>query len=154
MTIDLKVIYEFLLQRNLLKNASKTQFLIFKTINMNMQDVFESISLVNDIVSAVPEYLFLGLIINEKLDWSSHISKVCNKINPYIGVLKKIWHFVDKKTLMLIYYAYIDSALIYGLPIWGSAPQKYLDRLQILQNKAIKFIEKKAPPNTNHGIIF
>ena len=52
-------------------------------------------------------------------------------------------HFLDKKTLMLLYYAYIDSVLIYALPIWGSASQKYLDKLQILQNKTVKIIENR-----------
>ena len=52
-------------------------------------------------------------------------------------------HFLDKKTLMLLYFAYIDSALIYCSPIWGAGPQKYLDKIQVLQNRAKKYIENK-----------
>ena len=65
---DLNTIYEFLLDRNLVINSSKTEFILFKTINMNKKDIFYSLPLGNETISAVSEYVFLGLVINEKLD--------------------------------------------------------------------------------------
>ena len=82
----------------------------------------------------------MGLIIDEKLNWSRHVAKVASKIAPYAGILKRIRHFVDTTTLMLIYYAYIDSHLNYVLPVWAAAPKTYLNTLKVLQNKSIKTI--------------
>jgi len=47
---------------------------------------------------------------------------------------------MPKRALLSIYYALVHSNLLYALPIWGSAYQSQLQKLTILQNKAIKLI--------------
>ena len=108
-----------LLDLNLVINAKKTKYIIFKSRNMHTTDIFHSLMINNEKIDSVNEYNYLGLIIDEKQNWSSHVAKVANKISPYVGILKRLRHFVNHKTLMLIYYSYIDSHLIYVLPIWA-----------------------------------
>ena len=111
---------------------------------MHTSDIFQFLQVNNEKIDSVSEYNYLGLIIDEKLNWSSHVTKVANKIAPYIGILKRLRHYIDIKTLMLIYYSYVDSHLIYVLPVWGSAPKTYMNTLKVLQNKSLKTINFKS----------
>ena len=45
----------------------------------------------------------------------------------------------------MIYHAYIESHLTYVLPVWGTAPNLYLNIIKVLQNKCMKIILKKSP---------
>jgi len=43
--------------------------------------------------------------------------------------------------LFILYYSFIHSRLIYGLPIWQSVTNQNKKHIQVLQNKAIKYIK-------------
>ena len=139
---DLKIITEFLLSINLVVNANKTHFLIFLSRNMRLDNIFDSISINNQVITSVSEYKYLGLIIDQKLNWSSHVTKVAKKIAPYVGIFKRLKYFVNINTLKLL-YSYIDCHLTYLLPVWGSAPDTYIHVLKVLQNKCLKIILQK-----------
>ena len=55
-----------------------------------------------------------------------------------MSVKKYVNHFVNQKALKAIYYAHVNSQLIYCLPVWGAAPKTYLNSLQVLQNRFMK----------------
>ena len=58
-------------------------------------------------------------------------------------MLYKIRNIVETSTLLLIYYALIQSHLDYGILVWGGAPQYLIDKLLRLQKKAIRIIARK-----------
>ena len=47
---------------------------------------------------------------------------------------------LNSSSLLLLYYSLIHSHILFGLPLWGNANQSYLNRLQRLQNKALRII--------------
>ena len=65
------------------------------------------------------------------------------KLTRAVGMLSKIRHFVDYKTLKNIYYALFQSHLIYGLQIWVTCNKKISDSVQRIQNKALRIINFK-----------
>ena len=54
-------------------------------------------------VSQVSTAKSLGVTIDNKLDWSSHIDKLTKKVAFGIGAIKRIRHLVPQATLHLIY---------------------------------------------------
>ena len=40
----------------------------------------------------------------------------------------------------MLYYSFVHAHLLYALPVWAFTYPKYLKRLQVLQNKAIRII--------------
>ena len=74
------------------------------------------------------------------LNFDFHISNIALKVSKTIGIISKIRHYLTEKALLKIYYAQINSHLLYGLFIWGSTFPTYLKQLITLQNKAVKFI--------------
>lgn len=145
---DLNKLVPWFQSLNLAINFDKTKFIIFKSINWNIRDSFNIIEFGNNKISSVSEYNYLGLIIDENLNWKCHIAYICSKISRYTFVLAKIRHVMNFKMSKTFYFAFIHSHISYLLPIWGNAPQTYLTCIQVLQNKLIK-IMKFLPIDTH-----
>ena len=55
-------------------------------------------------------------------------------------MLSKIRHYVNQTTLSSIYHAIFASILKYGAEIWGQHSNRFLNRIEALQNRALKII--------------
>ena len=42
---------------------------------------------------------YLGVVINNKLNWKSHIEYINHKINIGLGIIKKLRYYVQEETL-------------------------------------------------------
>ena len=62
---------------------------------------------------------YLGILIDEHLNWHAHQTALSTKLSRAIGMLYKIGHFVDHATLRMIYFGIFSSILMYGCQIWG-----------------------------------
>ena len=91
-------------------------------------------------IEKTEQYKYLGIIFDDKLSWKSQIDKMCGKLSSVCGTLSKVRHYLDHQSLMLIYNSLFDSRLRYGSLGWGTASNNNLNRLRVLQNKALRFI--------------
>ena len=57
--------------------------------------------------------------------------------------MAKLKPFLKDKLLRSIYYSLVYSHLSYGIHVWGSADQTTLNKLSILQNKAVRILSGK-----------
>ena len=80
---------------------------------------------------------YLGIILEEHLDWNLHINSLKCKLNRAIGILSKIQHYVPKLFLNTLYYTMFHAHLIYSCQIWGQN-NTILRKLEPLQNKALR----------------
>ena len=83
---------------------------------------------------------YLGVFIDYKLSWNHHIDTVTLKISRTIGLLSKLRHFIPPYTLLQIYNSLVAPYLRYGLIAWGQANKTLLNKLLILQKRALRFI--------------
>ena len=58
---------------------------------------------------------YLGIMIDSHLNWKSQGSYISKKIKRNIGILSKIRHYVNLKTLTNLFYSLIYPILIYGI---------------------------------------
>ena len=56
----------------------------------------------------------LGINIDENLNWKQPVSDIDIKLNKENGILSKLRHFINMKTLKSIYHAIFDSHLYYS----------------------------------------
>ncbi len=61
------------------------------------------------IIERVQEFNFLGLTLNENLNWKNHINKISNIISRRIGILNKLKYFLPQQIKILIYNALVLS---------------------------------------------
>ena len=59
-------------------------------------------------------------------------------------ILSKMRHYVNKKTLVKLYYSFTYSHLKYGILAWGNAANNLLQKVQVVQNRIIQIMEFKS----------
>ena len=94
----------------------------------------------NDIVDYKNNTKFLGVIIDNKLNWDAHILYIKSKISKSIGILLKIRKILQNNTMRNMYFTFIYPYLIYCIEVWGNAHQTHLDPLIKIQKKSIRTI--------------
>ena len=70
------------------------------------------------------------MIIDDKLDWHSHIGKLTKKIASGIGALKRVRHLIPASALLLIYQALVKPHFDYCEIVWGNCGIMLRDKLQ------------------------
>ena len=86
---------------------------------------------------------YLGVIIDSHLNWKHHILNVSKKISRSIGVMYRIRKYVNINILKSIYYSLIYSHIVYAIQVWGSANDTELEKILILQKKAVRMMVYK-----------
>jgi hypothetical protein len=84
---------------------------------------------------------YLGVIIDKQLKWRSHLDNIERRIAPRIGLLRYLSRSAydpNNKTMINIFKSIARTMIIYGYPVLLTAKQTVWDRLQIIQNKAIR----------------
>ena len=83
---------------------------------------------------------YLGIHVDDQLNWKNHISYICNKISRTIGVMAKTRQNMSQKALTIMYNSLIHSQILYCLEIWGNATKTALSPIHLLQKKAVRLI--------------
>ena len=115
-------------------NIAKCKYMVFHTAQKRIIPL--QLFIDNTQIEKAHEFNFLGLTLNEHMNWKSHINNLSNKISRSIGILNKLKHFIPLKTKVLIYNSLILSYLNYAILAWGYQ----CERITKLQKKAIQII--------------
>ena len=91
---------------------------------------------------------YLGVMIDNKLNWHNHVQYVSTKVSKAAGIIYKLRNKMPQNVLMLLYHALVETYLRYGIVSWGSAKTSALAKLQNIQNKVVRYITH-SPPHTN-----
>ena len=78
------------------------------------------------------------------LSWKAHIYKVSKKVSSGIGALKRVRPFVSMHTAIKIYKGLIEPHFDYCSAVWDGLTQRLSEKLQKLQNRAIRVITKTS----------
>ncbi|CAF3490192.1 unnamed protein product [Rotaria socialis] len=100
---------------------------------------------------------YLGLILDSRLNWKSHIN--LTKANCYktMNIMQCVSHLrwgADRTTLLRLYISLIRSKLDYGSQIYGSASEALLNQLDPIQNMGIRLsigAFRTSPINSLHA---
>ena len=124
-------------------NISKTHYMLFsnkKTIQPNV-----TIEINGQPLTCETKTKFLCVIIDNKLTWKEHISYICDKVAKGIGIILKVRKYLNKNTLLDLYYSFIYRHLINCNQVWGLSCQSYMNALVKLQKRAIRIISGVHP---------
>ena len=99
--------------------ANKLTLNLNKTVAMNFwpgnKKGANSINIMDVNIPFVQSTRFLGVYLDENLDWKYHSNQVYKKIQSNKQLLNISKNLMDLKTLIKIYYAHIHSHLNYRL---------------------------------------
>ena len=88
--VELNNIQEWLSINKLSLNVKKTKFMIFHYRQRNIDNLILDLQISFEKIERVAEFDFLGLTVDENLNWNAHIQKVSNKIFRTLGVMCRL----------------------------------------------------------------
>ena len=110
---------EWLNINKLILNVSKTKFMLLHHDQRTIDNILPNI-LINDVqIERVSEFNFLGLAIDEHLNWKPPIQKVSYKITRTLGVMCRLQNSLPGHMLCMLYNSLVLPHLHYSIMTWG-----------------------------------
>jgi hypothetical protein len=110
----------------LVMNNSKTSIVYFQNSNTVTLDIDLEHS---TIISTSNSVKFLGLHLDENLNFKVHIDKLCKKLSAGLFALRTLKSRVHTSTLLVVFYALFQSHLTYGIILWGNCSDTSIVRV-------------------------
>lgn len=145
--IELINIDNWLTNNKLFLNYSKSSFLIFN--KKQHQHKFQ-ISINNNILKQNHIAKYLGITIDDNLNWKPHINDLKLSLSRNCYALCKLKNYANIYTLKNVYYSLFYSKVKYCISSYGSTTKTNLNTIFNLQKRAIRFIcseSYRAPTN-------
>ncbi len=83
---------------------------------------------------------FLGVVMDNKLNWEAHLNHLSSKLNSSIICIKRIRKCVPKTEYLKLYNALFMSHLSYCISCWGGIPDYKLNRIFAIQKRCIRLL--------------
>jgi hypothetical protein len=115
----------------LVLNMNKTNIINFALIQS--ANPLLAVSFDNMIMNEVPEIKFLGIEIDNKLNWKSHLEYILPKLSSAVFIIRSLSYFMSSETLRMMYFSYFHSIIKYGIIFWGNSTN--ISRVFKLQRK-------------------
>ena len=98
---------------------------------------------IDETISHQPVVRYLGLQLDTKLTWDTHISTILQRSRHRF---RQLYFLLNSKSAVpltlkrLIYLTIIRPIWLYGCQIWGSASNSQIKRIQTFQNRVLRTI--------------
>ena len=132
---ELKSLLNYCAINKLSLNLKKTSYMIISSPNITAK-----INMTTLKIEQKSYIKYLGVYIDDHLNWNAQIIHINNKISKNIGIINKLRHYLDLKSIKQIYYTMIYPYLNYGLMSWGNTYKTKLSKTCTNQNKCIRNI--------------
>ena len=128
---------DWLIANKLSLNISKSNFVTFSTRQKAVKKSLY-IKILNIPLEEKKSTKYLGVIVDQHLNWSSHIEYIHQKITKGVGMLAKLRHYVPLNNLRQIYFALVQSHINYAILNWGFATPTNLKNIDISMKKCAR----------------
>ena len=147
---ELKLLDDWLIANKLTLNMAKTNYMLIANTNvLTAKDMKKfKLTIRKYTLHEVDHIKYLGVILDNKLNWSYHIAYLVTKLSQVAGMLYKVRDILPMKNRIMVYNSLAGSYLNYGIISWGSATLSTLSKLKALQNRLVRYITF-SPPRTN-----
>ena len=136
---EINKVHKWLCANKLTLNISKSKYMILSSRNKPRERDF-AVKINKTKLDKCTSYKYLGVFIDENLNWKAHISYICEKLTKVCGIFAKLRHCVGFDILKMVYHALVASHLNYCNLIWGNATESALEPLITLQNRIVKIM--------------
>ena len=137
---ELRKIKEWTTANRLTINTDKTELLLFSNRQVNSSDtdiIFDEIP-----VAYRDQARFLGVTIDENLNFKAHIDNVNTKVSRLAGILYRIKNNLTLTARKTFYNSFILPYLSYNVINWGNTNETHLKPLYLTQKRIIRCITK------------
>ena len=130
---ELEKITVWLASNKLSLYVKKTKCMVFHIIQKKVE--YPTLKINDTNIEQVTQFNFLGLILNSRLNWSSHVDHISKKISKVIGVMYRLKKLYPQPILLLLYNTLILPHFTYCMLVWGS---------KIVEGHALHLLQKRS----------
>lgn len=135
---DLARLDEYCLVNKLILNPSKC-FVV--TFTRQREPIIAAYTLKGHVLQNVSSVRDLGVIHDSKLLFDKHIDSIVGSALRSLGfIMRNSSQFTQAKTLKVLYCTYVRSKLEYASQIWNPCYKVYIDRIERVQKKFVKYL--------------
>ena len=138
---ELSKVSDWLAANKLSLNVKKSNFLHFHHLKCKKQTINLKLNDIKVDEKAVTKYL--GVLIDNKLNWKSHIEHVKTKLSRGNGMISRIRYYVNEKCLLNLYYSFIYSHINYNLLNWTSTSPSLINSINLKVKQSVRLISFK-----------
>jgi len=120
-------------------NVNKTKYILFTPF---LHPVNPVLLIGGTPLERVAEYKYLGVTIDEKLKFSTHISILKTKLSKLCGITYKLGRYLTFDIARTFYYTMVQSVFSYNIVFWGASSKTLLEALQRKQNIVVRNLFK------------
>ena len=142
LNIELASLLEWLNANRLTLNVDKTFYMLFHRERIKIDNL--KLTIGQGTLKQTSQCKYLGLVIDNKLNWAAYIAHVKIKISKCVGILIKARPCLSRKCLLDLYHSFAYPYLIYCVDIWGHAGDRLLHPLFLVQKKIVRIITFSA----------
>ena len=124
-------------------NTGKTEYIVFKGRSKCFGDIDNVLG--GQKLNRSQNLKYLGVLIDEHLNWKAQISSLCSKLRRANGALSKVRHHVPSNILLNIYHALFSSHMRYACQLWGQVENTNTRRILVLQKCALRLMSFSHP---------
>ena len=139
---ELQNLHQWCCVNKLSINPSKTNIIIIPPKQTNATIPHLHLISNGSAINIVDSAKYLGIVIDDELNFKLHIKTIEGKVARSVGILSKLKHFFPQNIMLQLYYALVHPFLSYGIIIWGTTCPTYIKRLKSLQNRVIQAVAR------------
>ena len=143
------VLANYMANNKLKLNDDKTHLLIMTTKQkQRIINIEIKISTPTEDIKPIKSEKLLGIFIQDDLKWTDYVQNneksLLKQLNTRLNALKLISNVADFKTRLMVANGIFCSKLIFQINLWGGTEEYLLNSLQIVQNKAARFVARRG----------
>ena len=140
----LNTVMKWCSQWQVIMNAQKTQVILFSKCPSHKKENVK-LKIYNQVIPTITQATYLGVVFDSKLLWEQQITKIANKTYARLNLLRAISSLSNKHNptlLSQLYNSTIHSIFEHSSVCIVSAANTHIEKLQIIQNEALRIILK------------
>ena len=125
-------------ENKLTLNTKKSQCVLYHTCSRSNTKIPFGVSVDGVPLKSVPCYTYLGVPLDQKLNYEKAISGLVSKVNCRLFNLAKIRDMISRSTALVIYKTCVATLFDYAGFFYAASSEASLNRLQRLQNRGLR----------------
>ena len=152
LSADLQRVAAWIGSNGLKMNITKTQAMVLSRKRRRSQEEAVRICLDGQPISKQKEVNYLGVVMDQNLSWVQHVEKVRRRSLAGLATIRRASAYLPSSTRRLLYNALVLPHLDYCSTVWHSCSKASSDRVERVQNYAMRIILKKPPRTSSEAL--
>ena len=115
-------------------NATNTKYMVIS--NRQNRNIYPPVQLNNTTLEQVNCFKRLGMYLDDRMTWETHINHIASVANRKIGIIWKINQQYPRKCSETFYTSYVRPILDYGCSVYDKCSRHLVDKPEAVQINA------------------